>query len=206
MNSNTLGKSYKKQNGTLGAEAIDRELSNLFGVGKPFAQFPMKVGDDIKSHAVSVYVESGHLLYISRDLFSRWGFELTFRLKLDSEIELPEHVPSWPVSVIRGLYKYVRSSGRIFKPNQAIPLTDRPICSNLGLRQSVITGLGFVEDPLLKNMEKSGQSMQFILAVGLTQSECSEIKEDHHKVLKILKVMGMLDPLYQTDVRRGLYF
>ncbi|MDE1900747.1 MAG: suppressor of fused domain protein [Alphaproteobacteria bacterium] len=202
-----------------GWSSIDSALEKIYGTQKPLIHYAPKLPPVIGGQGpdgVSLYLADGYLHFISYGFselhyneesagkeFSKWGFELTFRLKIDTPVT-QETAPRWPISVMQNLYNYVNKSQRWFEPMQAIPVTDRPINLDVNLSESVITGLGFVEDPKLKSIDTPHGRVQFIQMIGLTQSEAQHIKADATQTSIIIRKLGIENPLYITDMKRGL--
>lgn len=94
---------------------------------------------------------------------SGYGFELTFRLKRGDETE----PPSWPISLLQNLARYVFSTGNVFGAGHHMSCNG-PIALETDTK---LTALGFRVDPELGEMDTPNGHMAFLQAVGITEDE-----------------------------------
>jgi hypothetical protein len=97
---------------------------------------------------------------------SGWGFELTFRLRRDAG-----EPPTWPISLMQNLARYVFQSGNVFDNHHYINLNS-PIC--VGAATDLRAAL-FVIDPQLGVIETPHGVVRFLQIVGLTLDEMNAI-------------------------------
>lgn len=127
--------------------------------------------------------------------FSKWGFELTFRLKPfagDSEN------PAWAVALLQNIAKYVFNSGNWFEEFHYMP-ANGPIRLDT---ETEITGLLFVTDPEVEKIETPHGEVTFLQIVGITTAEFDDIKEGRRTVEEIVNELKENNPLLITDLTR----
>lgn len=124
---------------------------------------------------------------------SGYGFELTFRLQCTGE----EQPPTWPVSLLQNLARYVFSSGNPFGPGHHIN-GNGPIALGTDTK---LTALGFQIDPELGEMDTPNGHMAFLQAVALTEDEMDALMCWDGE--KFLAAMEEQIPLCITDLARG---
>ena len=99
--------------------------------------------------------------------YSQYGFELTFRLKVDAEGE----DVNGALNFLQNVAKYVFSTGNHFEEYHYMP-ANGPI--RVGSDTKIHT-LCFIEDPELGSMDTPHGKVQFLQVVGLTQKEYDDI-------------------------------
>ncbi|MEO6173831.1 MAG: suppressor of fused domain protein [Flavobacterium circumlabens] len=127
--------------------------------------------------------------------YSKWGFELTFRLKPfsgDSEN------PGWAIALLQNIAKYVFSSGNWFEEFHYMP-ANGPIRLDT---ETEITGLVFVTDPEIEKIETPHGEVTFLQIVGITTTEFDDIKEGRRTVEEIVQELKENNPLLITDLTR----
>ena len=123
---------------------------------------------------------------------SGYGFELTFRLKRNDE----EQPPTWPISLLQNLARYVFSSGNDFGPGHHMN-ANGPIA--LGT-DTELTALGFKADQELGELDTPNGHFTFLQVVGLTSDEMDAMMcWDGDKFLTALEKQI---PLCITDLSR----
>jgi hypothetical protein len=127
--------------------------------------------------------------------FSRFGFELTFRLA--SPLPPPEE-PIWVCSLLQNLARYVFKSGKWFEPFHWIP-ANGPIRADY---DTDIVGLIFVSDPALAPIESPHGRVEFLQMFGITQSELDGLKNKAHQCHEIAERHQRTNPLLITDLER----
>ena len=96
------------------------------------------------------------------DRISGFGFELTFRLKKDSD-----EPPTWPISMLQNLARHVFSTGDCFDAGHHLDCNG-PVALETDTK---LTALGFCIDPELGEMETCNGHVKFLQAVALTRDE-----------------------------------
>lgn len=127
--------------------------------------------------------------------FSRFGFEMTFRLA--SDLPPPED-PIWVCNLLQNLARYVFESGRWFEPFHWIP-ANGPIHAD---SDTDIVGLAFLNDPVLEPVNSPHGRVEFIQAFGITQSELDSFKDTKHTAERLIERHRTTNPLLITDLDR----
>jgi Suppressor of fused protein (SUFU) len=207
---------YKQQfseDDAVGWLSIDKEFERLYPNQEPKhfgTTIPYALGGEDPLDGLSVYestkqTEHYHFvsygfseLYYDEDMageeYSKWGFELTFRLKkVDEEIH-------WAMNLIQNLAKYVFSSKKYFDEYHFIP-ANGPI--RLGY-DTDITALAFVADPELGKIQTPNGEVIFLQLVGLTTAEYDLLKNDpdENKTEQLISELRRTNPLLITDLAR----
>lgn len=123
---------------------------------------------------------------------SGYGFELTFRLKRGEE----EQPPTWPISLLQNMGRYVFSSGNVFGPGHYIDCNS-PIALET---DTLLTALGFQTDPELGELDTPNGHFAFLQAVGLTGDEMDAMMCWNGQ--KFLAALAEWLPLCVTDLSR----
>lgn len=206
---------YEGQDATPGWDAIDTRLAGIYG-----SQEPKHWGTIIKHmlggpdpiDGISAYEcttgGTGHLhfvtygyssLYYDEDAvgqeFSRFGFEMTFRLA--TALPLSEE-PAWVCNLLQNLARDVFSSGKWFEPYHWIP-------ANGPLRleyHTDIVGLAFLSDPVLEPIDTPHGRVEFLQAFGITQEELDRIKYGGYTAEELIEEHRKSNPLLITDLDR----
>jgi hypothetical protein len=199
-----------------GWKAIDQILAQLYPNREPDAYFrpilPAVAGGGEPLDGISLYRsfsgDSDHLHYISYGFselyyneegfgqeFSKFGFELTFRLKPFKD---DAEFPGWPSSLMQNLAKYVFQTGNYFDDYHSIP-TNSPIRleSDTELRAIV-----FVTDSQLGEIDTVHGKVKFLQMVGITQREFDLIKDGKLDRLELVEKLKENNPLLITDLER----
>ncbi|RZL30559.1 MAG: suppressor of fused domain protein, partial [Pedobacter sp.] len=127
--------------------------------------------------------------------FSKFGFELTFRLKKENGEDF-----HWAMNLMQNLAKYIFKSGKWFEEFHFIP-ANGPI--KLGSATD-ITALVFVEDPELGKINTPHGEVTFLQMVGLTTGEYDKLKENPKmaETEKLIKKLKEQNRLLITDLGR----
>jgi Suppressor of fused protein (SUFU) len=182
---------YKKQfkeDDSVGWASIDARLEQLYEKQQPKHFAPplhYQLGGEDPLDGISIYKSSAQFphhhyvsygfsqLYYNEDSaggeFSKFGFELSFRLAPfsgDSEL------PTWPISVMQNLAKYVFKSKKWFEEFHFIPALG-PI--RLGT-DTDITAIAFALDSELGKISTPHGEVAFLQMVGITSSEYASLK------------------------------
>ncbi len=210
---------YKRRYGNRdtapGWDAIDSKLKEVYGIQEP------KHWGTIISHmlggpdpidGISAYqcTDGGrdHLhfvtygytsLYYDEEAvggeFSRFGFEMTFRL---ATILPPPDEPIWACNLLQNLARYVFQSGKWFAQYHWIP-ANGPIRADY---DTDIVGLAFLNDPTLKSIDSPHGRVEFIQAFGITQGELDNFRNGKHTAEEIIELHRKQNPLLITDLAR----
>ena len=205
---------YADTDAAPGWDAIDDALARLYG-----EQPPMHWGTVIKAmlggpdpiDGISAY-ESGagapHFHFCSYGFsslyydeaavgkdFSRFGFELTFRLARQGE---SQETLVWVCNMIQNLGRYVFDSGRWFEEFHWIP-ANGPIKLE---SDTDIVGLIFVQDPQLPPIDTPHGRVEFLQMVGVTTQELEDIKSKRRTVEDVATSLRVGNPLLITDLNR----
>src|SRR5262249_27127412 len=149
-----------------GWDAIDSRLKETYGSQRPrhmATVLKASVGGPDPIDGISIYESRAggvtHLhfctygyseLYYNEEAlgkdFSRFGFEMTFRLASPLP---PTEDPSWVCNLLQNLGRYVFKSGKWFEPNHWIP-ANGPIRAQ---SDTDIVGLAFAHDPELQPVQ-----------------------------------------------------
>ncbi|WP_113651308.1 suppressor of fused domain protein [Pedobacter namyangjuensis] len=168
--------------------SIDAELDKIYPDQEPQhfgTVIKYMLGGEDPLDGISVYesdAQEPHYHFVSYGLselyydeekaggeFSKFGFELTFRLKKDNNDDF-----HWAMNLMQNLAKYVFKSGKWFEEFHFIP-ANGPI--KLGSATD-ITALAFVEDPELGKIETPHGEVTFLQMIGLTTSEYDQLKQN----------------------------
>ncbi|MCR4033450.1 MULTISPECIES: suppressor of fused domain protein [Flavobacterium] len=208
---------YKKEfteDDAVGWLEIDKEFDRLYPGQEPkhFAPaLPYMLGGDSPLDGVSYYEskkQEDHYHFITYGFselyyneekvdgeFSKWGFELTFRLK---PYEADNGNPSWAVALLQNIAKYVFDSGNWFEEFHYMP-ANGPIRLNT---DTEITALVIVADPEVPKKQTPHGEVSFLQIVGITSAEYEHIVENPDKVEELVNKLKENNPLLITDLNR----
>jgi len=208
---------YKKQftdDDAVGWLEIDKEFERLYPGQEPKHYAPAisyMLGGENPLDGVSVYEskkQTDHFHFITYGFselyydeekvageFSKWGFELTFRLK---PFEKDNGNPSWAIALLQNIAKYVFSSGKWFEEYHFMP-ANGPIRLDT---DSEITALVFVEDPEIPKKQTPHGEVSFLQIVGITNAEYESILENPGTAEALVNKLKENNPLLITDLNR----
>lgn len=129
------------------------------------------------------------------DEFSKFGFELTFRLK---PFPLDGENPSWVFHLIQNIARYVFKSGKWFEPFHYIPANGQVRLDS----DSEITGLAFLEDPELGSINTPHGRVQFLQMYGITDEELNRLKNEKLDASELISSHSQANRLLITDLER----
>ena len=195
-----------------GWEAIDAEFDRLYPGQKP-AHFGTNIqsramfGGDEYLDGFSVYdMGNGcrHIvtygmteLYADEKAFggefSRWGYEMTLKLKADSAEEC-----MWALDMLSNLARYTYTSERWFEPFECIH-SGTPLHAGT---DSKITSLITVADTSAQSLNTLNGKADFIQLVGITEEEYQAIQQDTENIHKLIELMKQDNPDLATDMNR----
>ena len=183
---------YKKQfkdDYAVGWLSIDKALEEIYRNQEPqhFAPtVPYALGGENPLDGISIYEsskQSSHFHFVSYGFselyyneervgeeFSKFGFELTFRLKKKSH----DDATQWAINLMQNLAKYVFSSGKWFEEFHFIP-ANGPIRLEY---DTDITAIAFVLDPELGKINTPNGEVSFLQMIGLTTAEYNALTVD----------------------------
>ncbi|RYF25528.1 MAG: suppressor of fused domain protein [Flavobacteriales bacterium] len=208
---------YKKQfteDDAVGWLSIDAELDKIYPNQEPQhfgTLIKYMLGGEDPLDGMSVYennTQEPHLHFVSYGFselyydeekaggeFSKFGFELTFRLKKEDNEDF-----HWAMNLMQNLAKYVFQSGKWFEEFHFIP-ANGPIKLE---SDTDITALAFVEDPQLGKINTPHGEVTFLQMVGLTTAEYDQLKENPktHETEKLIVKLKENNPLLITDLGR----
>lgn len=200
---------YKDEQTSPGWDAIDAALLELYPKQEPKHYAPdlhFAAGGEDPLDGVSVYDAGSHLhivtygfssLYYDEESlnseFSKFGFELTMRLKKTGEN------PYWAINMLQNIARYVFKSGNWFEAGHFLP-TNSPI--KLG-SDTKLVGLAFDVDSELGSIDTVHGNVQFLQVFGITQKEFDQMKDIDKNALDVLSQHKKTNPLLITDLSRG---
>lgn len=112
------------------------------------------------SHDEGSYDEDG-------DRQNGYGFELTFRLKRGTE----DTPLVWPVNMLQNLARYVFSTGNTFASGHHLK-GNGPLALETDTK---LTGIGFLTDPELGEIDTPNGPIVFLEAIALTEDELASL-------------------------------
>jgi len=197
-----------------GWEAIDEIFNQLYPDQKP-AHFGTELhkrailGGDQYLDGYSIYNSSNgyeHILtygmtelYTNEESFggewSRWGYEMTFKLKADSVKDC-----MWALDMLSNLARYTYTKEKYFEPFQYIAGNGSSI--HIGT-ESAITALLVVNDTEASSINTVHGKVEFIQIVGITERELEALKEDSSNSKRLIENMKKDNPYLVTDMKRG---
>ena len=218
-------KKYKDNTDAPGRSAIDAYLKEFYPK-MDFRHYPIQQEDEFYDdnqnnlQGVSIFdvnepIKHRHLisyglseLYFNEKAFgqkfSKWGFELTFRVVPFEQDEDNKNKtfgdPIWATQVLNNLAQFVNQTQHWFMPNQFLPING-PIRLEC---DTDITGLIFVEDPVLETIETLHGNVQFLQIVGITSKELDYLLEEPslERLKKLEQKLRENNPLLITDLNR----
>lgn len=216
-------KEYKEtfdEDDAVGWDALNSKLIEVYGKMEPRHYAPplsMMLGGKDPIEGTSIYDSNKqefhrHLvsfgmseLYYNEEAaggeFSKWGFELTFRLKPFKEDEKDED-PFWVIEVMNNLARYVYESKQWFEVYDFIA-ANGPIRTETEATIDIV-GLIFVPDPELGKLETPNGEVQFLQMVGITSKELERLEANpiRGEVKKLADELAVNNPLLITDLLR----
>jgi suppressor of fused-like protein len=193
---------------TAGWDAIDAALRRIYGDKEPMhwgSALKWRIGGPDPLDGTSVYARDDHWHYVSygmSELYGKesddpqnsgWGFEFTFRLARSAKEATP---PTWPISFMNNLGRYVFQTGNVFAPGH-----HSPINGPIGPMETAIRALVFVADPELGEIDTPHGRLTFLQIVGITEDELLAVQSWNTKAFTGL--LAGRDRLLRTDTGRG---
>ncbi|WP_294308264.1 suppressor of fused domain protein [uncultured Chryseobacterium sp.] len=209
---------YRKQfseDDAVGWECIDKELEKIYPGQEPLHFAPplqYVAGGNDPLDGISVYRSAkqekhfhfvtygfSELYYNEKSIggeFSKFGFELTFRLKMEHE----DDNIHWVCNLLQNLARYVFQSGKWFEEYHLIP-ANGPI--RIGYNTD-ITALSFTLDPELGKIDTPHGEVSFLQLVGLTTNEFKQLEQNPAptETEKVIEKLRKDNALLITDLDR----
>jgi hypothetical protein len=194
-----------------GWDVIDKAVGALYGDQQPQHYAPKvnySLGGDQPLDGVSIYNDRAsksyhYITYGFSELYSKetddenvsgYGFELTFRLKYEKEADV---YPVWPVNLLQNIAKTVFSQGLTF--DEYHTLSSGPVMKD---KPTEITGIIFILDPKLGEVQGPNGAFKFLQIFGLTTAEYEGIKSKTIDRVELMKTHLTTNALALTDVDR----
>ncbi|HET7831035.1 MAG TPA: suppressor of fused domain protein [Candidatus Limnocylindrales bacterium] len=194
-----------------GWDAIDAALAPVYGDQEPkhygtIIKFALGGPDPLDG--VSVYENPGppaHWHYVGYGLselytkesedpeLSGWGIELTFRLVRGSDRE----PPTWPISLMQNLARYVFETGAVLWPNHHMD-ANGPIAQE---SKTALHALLCARDPELGEISTPHGRLTFVQLIGITLDELAAVKAWNSAAF--LGLWRERNPLLVTDLDRS---
>ena len=215
MDLETYRSRYGKD-GAPGWESIDAALAKVYGDREPdrhFAATPhFAAGGGNPLDGISIYRREDHLHYVSYGMselyyaeetleteLSGWGFEFTFRLSRDAEVDAEQDgLPGWPAELMQNLARYVHESGRWFEPGHHLNARG-PIKAGA---DTAIWAIMFIQDPELGLIDTPHGSVEFLQLVGLTMDEYQDLASNQTDTGTLIDRLRAIDKLLATSMSR----
>ncbi|MBB3111032.1 hypothetical protein FHS18_003100 [Paenibacillus phyllosphaerae] len=196
-----------------GWEAIDIVFERLYP-----GQTPVHYGTELHQRAVfggenyldgySIYDSPNgykHLvtygmteLYVEEEAvggeWSRWGYEMTMKLKEDSIEEC-----LWAINMLSNLAYYTYTQERDLEPLQFVAGRGTSIRTDI---ESAITALLLVNDTEVEGIDTVHGKVDFVQLVGITQRELEVLREDRNQIGRLIENMKKDNPFLITDMKR----
>ncbi len=208
---------YKQQfteDDSVGWMSIDIACEKIYGTQEPKHFAPpllWELGGEDPLNGVSVYETKhadGHKYYVTYGFselfyneeavggeFSKYGFELTFRLKpFGGDAEFA----AWPCAMLQNIAKYVFKSGNYFEPGHYMP-ANGPIRLET---ETEIKAMAFDWDSELGEIDTPHGKVQFLQVVGITEAEYEAVKTSGGTAEALIAKLKKDNPLLVTDLTR----
>ncbi|MEI5906595.1 suppressor of fused domain protein [Bacillus spongiae] len=183
-----------------GWDAIDEVFQKLYADQEP-AHYATEIhkrslfGGEEFLDGFSIYQSSNgykHLLtygmtelYTNEESFggewSRWGYEMTIKLKADSIEDC-----LWAADMLSNLARYTYTKEKFFEPMQYVAGNGTSL--HIG-KESAITALLIVQDTEAEGTDTVHGRVDFLQLVGITQRELQVVKDDSRKVNLLIEKM-----------------
>ncbi|MFV0393779.1 MAG: suppressor of fused domain protein [Coprobacillaceae bacterium] len=126
--------------------------------------------------------------------YSRWGYEMTFKLKADSVEDC-----HFAMNMLGNLARYTFESGKYFSENEYVLGNGEPI--KIGA-DSKICSLLIVKDPELPAQDTVHGRVEFLQLVGITYEDGQKIHENGTRgyVEEVVNIIKEDNPDFVTDL------
>lgn len=204
--------SFEDSDEAPGWDAINVALAPIYGEQEPMhygTVLPMALGGQDPLQGISVYKNlepQPHYHFVTFGFselyekesedpdYSGFGFELTFRLACAPDA--PAEPPTWPLSFLQNIARYVFSSGNAFDERHHMSLNG-PIALN---EETDITAIMLMLDPQLQEIGTPNGHLKFLQIVGLCTDEHHLIEQGYFDA--IAERVEAIVPLAITDIFR----
>lgn len=126
--------------------------------------------------------------------YSKWGYEMTVKLKEKEEKEC-----MWAVDMLSNLARYTFQNNAFFEEFQYISGDGTSICKD---RKSEITALITVPDTEISPIDTLYGRVEFIQLVGITERELQKIRENPENIKLLYERMKEENPDLVLDLNR----
>ena len=198
-----------------GWDAIDVQLRKVYGDLEPkhWGSVPkFMIGGKDPIDGISVYPSQQggikHLHYCTYGYsslyydeesvgseFSRFGFEMTFRLSS----QLPPEEEGWVFNLLQNLARYVFQTQNWFENNNWLDARG-PLKGESSMK---LVGLTFSYDPELAPIDSPHGRVEFLQAFGITVEELEMLKNEVLSCDELLLQHRQVNPYLITDLSRG---
>jgi hypothetical protein len=138
-------------------------------------------------------------LYSNEDAFgeefSKWGYEMTMKLKAESGDEC-----LWAMNMFSNIARYTFQSNNYYDPGECVPGNGTSL--HIG-SESMITALITVADTSVQTLNTVHGKVGFVQFVGITESELNAIKENISNIHVLTERMRKDNPEFITDMSRN---
>lgn len=175
----------------VGALSIEKKLKEMYGSLEPRFYTPQVMSfqggeDPIDGVAIYDHQDYYHMvsygmsqLYYSEESvdqeFSKWGFEFSFRLRPFAADENED--PFWAIQLMNNLGRFVNETKVWLEEYQFMPLGG-PMRADT---DTTITGVAFIQDPDLGEINTPHGKVIFLQMIGLTDQEVKLLEADPSK-------------------------
>lgn len=205
-------KSQYKQDQAVGALAIENRLKEVYGDLEPRFYSPQTMsfqGGEDPIDGVAVYDNNdykhlisygmSHLYYNEQAVgeeFSKWGFELTFRVKPFSGDNNED--PFWVIQLMNNLARFVEETKVWFNEYQFLPLGG-PIRSDA---ETDIVGIAFVKDVDLDEINTPHGKVVFLQMVGLNSAQLKRLEDNSstEEVMAVINDIQSVNPKFICEL------
>lgn len=123
--------------------------------------------------------------------WSRWGYEMTMKLKADSNDDC-----MWAINMLGNLARYTYTSKRFFEPYRYIHIGSS-ICKD---RDSKLTSLFIINDTELNSLDTVYGKVEFMQLMGITESDFQKLKDNADNAKKLYELIKADNPNFVTDL------
>lgn len=127
--------------------------------------------------------------------FSKFGFELTFRLK---PYHLDKDGPTWVFHLIQNIARYVFNSGKWFEPYHYMPANGQIRLNS----DTALTGIAFLLDPELGTIDTPHGEVQLLQMFGINDEEYNQLKNAQIDASSLITEHAKSNPLLITNLER----
>ena len=126
--------------------------------------------------------------------YSRWGYEMTFKLKADNADDC-----MWAMNLLGNLGRYTYTKESWFEPGHFMSNMGKPLKTN---SDSIITAILAIEDTEVSGIDTIYGRVDFLQFVGITGEEYEMLKKEPSKAKLLVEAMKKSNPYLVTDLER----